>query len=132
MAKTLKVHVLYGDKEAISTVISRMVEHDILINYSGEYLYSSTPWDYFIETHCQDIKDRLKPCVENWAERCLTGSYEGEESDTEFSVTVNGEQKFKAYTYPCYVEAFSHFLYVMGFTCAANGLNIDYHTAAKH
>lgn len=71
MAKTLKVHVLYGDHKAIATVISRLVEHEFSFNYSGEYLYSSTPWDAFIDEYCQDIKAQLNPCVENWADSCL-------------------------------------------------------------
>lgn len=131
MAKTLKVHVLYGDKETLSTVISRLAEHDFLINYSGEYLYSSSPWDWFIETYCQDIKDKLKPCVENWADVCLLSGYDGTESDTEFTVKVNGEEKFKAYTYPCYEDAFRHFLRVMGNVGAMSALDIDYNTLPK-
>lgn len=131
MAKTLKVHVLYGDKEALSTVISRLAENDFLINYSGEYLYSSSPWDWFIETYCQDIKDRLRPSVENWADNCLLSGFEGTESDMEFTVKVNGEEKFKAYTYPLHTEAFKHFLLVMRKVGALSALDIDYNALPK-
>lgn len=126
MAKTLKVHVLYGDSNAITTVISRLVEHEFTFNYSGEYLYSSTPWDNFIDTYCQDIKDKLNPCVENWSETCLLSGYQGKDSDFEYTVKINGEEKFKAYTCPLYTEAFKHFLLVMRNTMALHALDIDY------
>lgn len=131
MAKTLKVHVLYGDKEALSTVINRLAENDFLINYSGEYLYSSSPWDSFIDNYCQDIKDKLNPCVENWADSCLLSGFQGKDSDTEFSVKVNGKEKFKAYTCPLYAEAFKHFLLVMRNTMAIHALDIDYNALPK-
>lgn len=112
MAKTLEVHVLYGSKKALSTVISRLAEHDFLINYSGEYLYSSTPWNWFIDTYCQDIKDQLKPCVENWHECCLVSGYNGKESDTEVSIYTDGDEYpvCKVYTYPCYIQQFTELL----------------------
>lgn len=131
MAKTLKVHVLYGDHNAIATVISRLVEHEFSFNYSGEYLYSSTPWDAFIDEYCQDIKAQLNPCVENWADSCLLSGFQGKDSDTEFSVKVNGEEKFKAYTCPLYAEAFKHFLLVMRNTMAIHALDIDYNALPK-
>lgn len=112
MAKTLTVHVLYGDKKDLTTVISRLVENDFLVHYSGEYLYSSTPWDWFLETYCQDIKERLHPCIEKWSESCLSGMYEGTESDTEVSIFKEGDSQplCKVYTYPCYIERFRSFL----------------------
>ena len=112
MAKTLSVHVLYGDKADLLTVISRLAENDFSFNYSGEYLYSSTPWDLFLETYCQDIKDRLHPCVENWSESCLSGLYEGKESDTEVTIFEEGNNQplCKVYTYPCYIDQFRSFL----------------------
>lgn len=112
MAKTLTVHVLYGDKKDLTTVISRLVENDFLVRYSGEYLYSSTSWDWFLETYCQDIKERLHPCIEKWSESCLSGLYEGTESDTEVSIFEEGNSKplCKVYTYPCYIERFKSFL----------------------
>lgn len=112
MAKTLTVHVLYGDKKDLTTVISRLVENDFLVRYSGEYLYSSTSWDWFLETYCQDIKERLHPCIEKWSESCLFGLYEGTESDTEVSIFEEGNSQplCKVYTYPCYIERFKSFL----------------------
>ncbi len=112
MAKTLTVHVLYGDKKDLTTVISRLVENDFLVHYSGEYLYSSTPWDWFLETYCQDIKERLHSCIEKWSESCISGLYEGTESDTEVSIFEEGNSQplCKVYTYPCYIERFKSFL----------------------
>lgn len=63
MAKTLKVHVLYGDKEALSTVISRLAENDFLINYSGEYLYSSSPWDGSLRPTARTSKTACAPAL---------------------------------------------------------------------
>ena len=133
MAKTLKVHVLYGDKEALSTVISRLAENDFLISYSGEYLYSSSPWDWFIETYCQDIKDRLRPSVENWADNCLLSGFEGTESDSEIGIYTNGEEHpvCKVYTYPCYVDKFTRLLSKLCRFASFHGTNLQFDVLPK-
>lgn len=133
MAKTLKVYILYGDKKTLSTVISRMAEHDFSINYSGEYLYSSSPWDWFIEEYCQDIKADLRPCVENWADSCLLSGYDGTESDSEVSIYNGGEEHpvCKVYTYPCYIEKFTELLGKLCRIASFQGTNIQFDILPK-
>ena len=133
MAKTIKVHVLYGSKKDLSTVISRLAENDILINYSGEYLYSSSSWDWFIENYCQDIKDQLKPCVENWHECCLLSGYNGTESDSEIGIYRNGEEHpvCKVYTYPCFVEKFTKLLSELCRFASFHGTNLQFDVLPK-
>ena len=133
MAKTLSVHVLYGDKKDLLTVISRLAENDFSFKYSGEYLYSPTPWDWFLENYCQDIKDRLHPCVESWSESCLSGLYEGKESDTEVSIFKGGEEHpvCKVYTYPCYIKQFTDLLSKLCRIASSLGTNIQFSVLPK-
>lgn len=133
MAKTLTVHVLYGDKKDLTTVISRLVENDFLVYYSGEYLYSSTSWDWFLDTYCQDIKDRLHPCVEKWSEQCVSGMYEGTESDTEVSMYKEGDPNpiCKVYTYPCYINKFTEQLSKLCRIASTKGTNIQFSVLPK-
>ena len=109
MSKILTVYTLYGDKRDISTVISRLVENDFKFHFTGEYLYDSTPWDSFLETYCQDIKDNLTCYTEQWSERCIVDSYQGTETDEEFNLYESPEDEdpfCKVYTYPLYVSKF--------------------------
>lgn len=134
MAKTLKVYTLYGSTDTLSKVISRLVEHDCRIHYSGEFLYESHPWDEFLDTYCQDIKAELKQHEENWHEGCLIGGYKvKEESDTEISIYIDGNEKpaCKVYTCPLYLEKFTELLSKLCRFASFHGTNLQFMTLPK-
>lgn len=71
MAKTLTVYTLYADVECTRMVIDRLLAYDIAFSYTGEFIYGNSSWEYFIETYCQDIKDRITTDVEHWCIGCF-------------------------------------------------------------
>lgn len=129
MSKTLKVYVLYGEHEAIQTVASRLLENEMSFSYSGEYLYSSCPWDYFIDHYCQDIKDQLRPCEETWGDLCLNFDYK--ESEDCVKIYVDGQHDCSVYTNPSQRNKFLDLLGKLSHVLAKFDHALDWETCNK-
>ena len=67
-----RVYTLYGDVEALETVVRRLMECGFHFHYTGEFLYDSEPWDSFVDAHCGDIRDRLAAREECWIDEEFT------------------------------------------------------------
>lgn len=124
MAKTLTVYTLYGDDEALQIVLKRLIENSFAFHYTGEFLYDNTPWDEFIDTHCQDIKDRLHAYEEHWADNCL--GFEFTESDTEFTFYNEGQAVCKAGVKPMHLSRALELFRKLCVLASRHGVNIQY------
>ncbi len=67
----VKVYTLYCDEETVKTIVSRLIEHSFSFNYTGEFLYSNTPWDDFIKEFCQDVAHMVVLDKESWSDNSL-------------------------------------------------------------
>ncbi len=124
MAKTLTVYTMYGDEEALQIALKRLIEHSFSFHYTGEFLYNSTPWNEFIDTYCQDIKDRLHPYEERWADICL--NFEYTESDTEFTFYNDGQAICKASVKPVHLPRALELFRKLCVLASFKGVNIQY------
>lgn len=124
MAKTLTVHTLYGDDEALQIVLKRLIEHSYAFHYTGEFLYDNMPWDEFIDLHCQDIKDRLHAYTEHWADTAL--HFECTESDTEFTFYEDGQQTCKVSVKPVHLSRACSLFRKLCTLAASRGTSVQY------
>lgn len=69
--KVLIVHTLYTDDATMGTIIGRLVEHSYPFHFTGEYLYSNSPWDNFLKEYCGDLTAPITTDAETWAGECF-------------------------------------------------------------
>lgn len=124
MAKTLIVHVLYGDEDALREVMKRCVEDSISFHYTGEFLYSNTDWAPFLRLSCPDLIDRVRVCVERWADICM--GFEGSENDTVLTIRENGNSIGDIQIKPCHTLAITKVLSLLCRLAAAHGVNVQF------
>lgn len=124
MAKTLTVHTLYGDDEALQIVLKRLIEHSYAFHYTGEFLYDNRPWDKFIDHHCQDIKDRLHAYTEHWADTTL--SFESTGSAPAFVFYEDGKRPLKVNVEPVNLSLACSLFHKLCELAVSQGIKVQY------
>lgn len=125
MARVLKVYTLYTDEATMRLIISRLVEHSFSFSYTGEFLYSNTPWTSFLQAFCNDITAPITTDCERWSDGCL--SFEGEDTDEQIEFFSGDEKIGVVKASPFYYTKVKRFLSKLCIA-AADKFNASFHT----